>query len=300
MKALIIRVEGAGVYKDPRKSRTSDKVYDDTGKKGRYEKKTKKAAPYISVSSNTFSVKHVANLLRVLCGQRPVPSLRKTNIIGDICYEETAKKARVHIENDLFEETVTQIKSIKDSWNPSKAFYHLNGADMLITGGLMYWDRIKRFLGISLYENMIKTLKEIEAPQGITGPQAIEILNKNKNHPSVIDFCGLCKDEKRTSMINLIHGKDSITIHCGTGSKLNLLLVVRGVERMSKVTATIAVPIPEEMISQLKEGSGVATFLEGGFAYIEDIEDWSELLESDTVPVEEGEYVSDEITTNAR
>lgn len=292
MKALLIKVEGAGIYKDPRVSHSSDFMYDDNGKRRRFSERAKEATPYLSISPNTFSIKHVANLLRVLCGQRPVPTLRKTNIIGDPSYENVARKARVHINNDLFEETVTQIKSIKDSYNKSEAVYFLNGKIILKKGGLMYWDRIKRFLGMSLYEEMIGTLKEIGAPSNITGPQAIEILNKNKDHFSVINFCQNCKGKK--SMVDLIDGiKDQSSVHQGTGNKLNILLVGRGIEKVSKVTAMIAIPLPEEMINQLNEGSGVATFLEGGFAYIEDIEDWSELLESDTVPVEEGVYVSD-------
>ena len=293
MKALIIKVESAGIYKDPRNSHSSDFMYDDNGKTRRYAKK--KATPYLSVSPTTFSVKHVANLLRVLCGQRPVPTLRKTSIIGDSSYEDMAKKARVHIENDLFEETVTQIKSIKNSWNKSEAVYFLNGKVTSKRGGLMYWDRIKRFLGIHIYEEMISTLKIIGVLSDITGPQAIETLNQYKDHPSVKDFCQTCTDFNKKSMSDLINGikNDSSSVHQGTGSNLNRLLVVRGVERISKVTATIAIPISEEMINQLNGGSGVATFLEGGFAYIEDIEDWSELLESDTVPVEDGVYVSD-------
>ncbi len=296
MKALIIKIEAAGIYPDPRISRknryTSDYVYDDNGKRKRFA--NTEATPYLSVSPNTFSIKHVANLLRVLCGQRPVPTLRKTSIISDSFYEDVAKGARVFIENDLLEESVTQIKSVMDSFNKSEASYFLNGKTVLKKGGLMYWDRIKRFLGSYLYRDMINTLKDIRAQQGITGPQAIETLNKEKNHPSVINFCQNCEDSSKKSMSDLIKGiKDQSTIHCGTGSKLNLLLVGRGIEKVSKVTATIAIPVPEEIINQLNEGSGVATFLEGGFAYIEDIEDWSELLESDTVPVEEGVYVSD-------
>jgi len=293
MKALIIKVEGAGIYKDPRISRSSDFMYDDSGKTRRYGR-AKKATPYLLVNPTTFSVKHVANLLRVFCGQRPVPTLRRTGIIGDPFYENLAKEARVSIENCLLEEAATQIKSVKNSWNKSEVAYFLNGKITLKKGGLMYWDRIKRFLGISLYEEMISTLKEIGAPSEITGPQAIEILNKNKDHSSVINFCQYCKSQSKQSIVDLIDGiKDQSSVHQGTGSNLNRLLVNRGIERMSKVTATIAIPIPEEMFSKLNEGSGVATFLEGGFAYIEDIEDWSELLELDTVPVEEGVYVSD-------
>jgi hypothetical protein len=42
-------------------------------------------------------------------------------------------------------------------------------------------------------------------------------------------------------------------------------------------------------LKRIEAGTGVATFLEGGFATITDVEDWSELLELGTELTVEGE-----------
>ena len=62
-------------------------------------------------------------------------------------------------------------------------------------------------------------------------------------------------------------------------------MVNSGPENIVRISGTIFVPLDEELIRRLSQGCGVATILEGGLAYIEGIEEWSENLVFDAEPV---------------
>ena len=87
----------------------------------------------------------------------------------------------------------------------------------------------------------------------------------------------------------------SITIHAATvgTSNLNTLMVLGSPEIIEKFRAILYVPVEDSDIEKIKQATGIATFLEGGYAFVDGIEDWSELLEIDTVETVEGKYVSD-------
>jgi len=307
MKALVVRILDAGVFKDPRRSRSQDKMVDINGKTSRYDKRSRLSTPYLQVSSGALSYKHVANLLRVLFGQRPVPTIRNVHesFTGDPYYEKLAKKTRIKIETPIIsrekypstypEEILTTTKSIKDSWQTSTRPYYLDNNYVQIKGGLLYPDRLKRFLGDELYNKFKKLVSKFGSYRTIT--EAIELLNKNKNNSEVIAFCNECKKEKKTSLANMILNTNvvSITIHAATvgTSNLNTLMVLGSPEIIEKFRAILYVPVEDSDIEKIKQATGIATFLEGGYAFVDGIEDWSELLEIDTVETVEGKYVSD-------
>ena len=102
------------------------------------------------------------------------------------------------------------------------------------------------------------------------------------------NFCQKCIKAKRTTFVNIINpkgNKDSINFHYDQRSKLNIQMVNSGPEQINKISGTIFVPLEDELISRLSHGCGIATVLEGGLAYIEGIEDWSENLVFDAEPV---------------
>lgn len=285
MKVLIIKIKDAGIFNDPSKSKTKDKVLDFDGKRERTD--------YKDVPTGTFFYKNVANLLRVLFGERPVPTFRKVNsiFIGDAYYEELAKKCRVKIDTAIYdtdkvhdkpyygEECFTARKSIKDSWQKTSYNYTLDNKDIQIGGGLLYHDRLRRYLGNELYNEysiLVKSFGDVDTIQ-----QGIELLNKNKSNVEVLEFCNKCLDEKRKSLYNVIQNEGANSIHFHTYSPnypLDSLLICGGIEKIKKVSGTLYVPVTDEDIEKVKNSTGVASFLEGGIATVEEISDWNDMF----------------------
>ena len=134
-KALLIKFINAGIFPETRWS--SDKMYDLDGKTKR------KDAPVMQIPAKKFDWRHVSNVLHVLMGERPVPTIRKTLLKPDLSIQEAAKKALVTIDtpcNDRGYEGVEMMnarKSVKDAWQTSKIAYFLGGKPVQIKGGLL-------------------------------------------------------------------------------------------------------------------------------------------------------------------
>ena len=187
------------------------------------------------------------------------------------------------------EETTTVRKSIGDSWHPATRTYILDGGPVQVKGGLMYPDRLRRCIGDILFtqfNNLVDSFGGAETTQ-----KGIELLNVNKTDSRVIGFCATCVGQKRTSLSNIIlnQGANSVTIHASSSQPLNLLMACGTIDIIEKFNATLYVPVIDDDLKRIDAGTGVATYLEGGFATITDIEDWSELLEIDTELTVEGE-----------
>lgn len=303
MKALILKIRDAGVFRDPRISGSQDKVMDINGKVTRFDKRSQTCTPYLKIPAGRLGIKHVANILRVLWGTRPVPTLRKVydEFTGDPYFEDLAKKVRVKIDSlvlpadkvhkDAFypEETTTVRKSIGDSWQTATRPYFLDGSVVSVKGGLLYPDRLRRYIGDTLYVRFEALVKEFGGAPTIQA--GIELLNVHKADEAVKIFCAACVEQKRTSLSNIIlnQGANSVTIHASPSTPLNLLMASGTIDILEKFDATLYVPVTDEDLKKVADGTGVATYLEGGLVTIEGVEDWSELLELDTELTVEGE-----------
>lgn len=296
MKAIVASVRGAGIFKNPRTSYTKDKVYDLDGKQDRTK--------YIKVLGGRVSSGHIANLLRVLCGQRPVPQIRRVGFTGDPFYEEWAKEVRVSIQTPTNskgfypEELVTSIKSIRDSWQKTTHGYLLDNNVVSVKGGVLHWNRLRRHLGDSLYNDFVSVVSALcggPAETQFTGQGAIEFLNSKKYDKIVIDLCIRLKTNSRTSLVNVILNTkpESVSFQSEPSRPLNLIMVGGSPEQLQRFDAKLFIPADECRLMLLAKGTGIATFMEGGVVSIEDVEDWSEeIINAQTEATVEGEYVS--------
>jgi hypothetical protein len=303
MEALVVKIRDAGFFKNPRISKAQDKMVDINGKMSRYDKGSKPCTPYRRIPAGSLGINHVANLLRVLWGERPVPSLREVHVAftKDPYFEDVAKRVRVRIDSvilppdkvhkDSFypEETTTIRKSIGDSWQTATRTYTLDGRPVQVKGGLLYPDRLQRHLGDILFDQFNGTVKFFGGAE--TVQKGVELLNLNKIDVKVVAFCKACVEQKRTSLSNIILNQraESVTIHSSPSQALNLLMACGTIDIIEKFDATLYIPVTDSDLKRIKAGTGVATFLEGGFATIADTEAWTEMLEIDTEPTVEGE-----------
>jgi len=295
-KAVIIKFRGASIFTNRKPS--NDKAVTDTGWTGRDK------APRLEVPDDTLDARHVSNLLHVLMGERPVPTLRRSAMRRDESIYQCARRAVVRIEETSREETKTVRKAVKDSWNTATLWYELNGKQVKVKGGLLYHERLMRFLGDALYGSFLDVLGRLTGSSNprkeYTAHRGIEILNAHGNEPLVKKFSIQCRKGGRTALANLLETNGntaSITFHQGTGSRLNILVVNKGVEKVRRVSGTIFVPVEsDELLNRLTNGTGVATLLEGGFASLSGVEDWSEDLihGGKTVSEVEISHVSDQ------
>ena len=288
MQALIINVKDAGIFGNPRRSRTKDKVLSYSGVSDR------KNSPYFSTETGKFTVSHVANLLRVLFGERPVPTFRDTHdsFTGDPYFEELAKKTYIKVETPIFtrkvkdgeeghypDEKFTVRKSVSNSWNTSTSVYFIDGEYVQVKGGLLYPDRLKRYLGQELFNKFVALVNEYGGAFSIQA--GIELLNVHKKDKKVIDFCSECVEAKRSSIPNIITGSNPNSVSIQTFSSkypLNTLMTLGAVQNIEKVSATMYIPVSEEDLKRIDNATGVATFLEGGLVTIQGVEPWSEIL----------------------
>jgi hypothetical protein len=284
-KAILIRFCNASLFTNRR--RTSDKVVDGT------ERRKRDQVPQFDVPEGYIHLNHVSNLLHVLMGERPVPSLRKSMARPDPGILNAARQSRFRMEEISRQETKTVRKAVNDAWNTVTQFYYLNGKNVKVKGGLLYPSRLKRFLGEHLYQQFYDLVESYSGGKklgdDISVQQGIELLNQHSTDPEVRNFVEACKNARRKDLVNLI-GPDgnvqAISLHQGTGSKLNILLVNAGVEEVSRYSGVLFVPVEDEgLLLRLNHGTGVGTFLEGGCAFLCGVEDWSEDLVFDSKPV---------------
>jgi hypothetical protein len=253
-----------------------------------------------------MDVRHVSNLLHVLVGERPVPTFRNSHAKVDPDLESAASKARFRIEETSSREVKNSRKSVGDSYQTAKIDYRLKSGVKSIKGGLLYPARLKRYLGEELYLEFLELSDLLAASAGLTEfltiQRRIEVLSQHGDKQSVRDFGAKCKASRKTDIYNLIvpeGNSDSICMHqFRKDCPANMLLVPGGPETVSRYNGTIFIPTENQaLIERLGNGSGVATFLEGGFAYLQGIESWSEALvhgaESLTKYPRKSEHVSD-------
>jgi hypothetical protein len=284
-KALVVKFRNAAVFRNRKPS--SDKIFFGETRIPRRE------APMIAAPEGTLDERHVANLLHVLMGERPVPSFRPSMATADADIKEAAKGARFRMDEVSSMETKTCRKAVNDCWQTETNAYLLNGKSVAIKGGHLYARRLKRFLGEDLFERFEALAaiiaKESKIKRRLDTQQSIELLNAHGKDKRVAAFTQACRDAKRTDLANIIDPKgnnNSISLQSGTGTKLNVLLVGSGPETVSRYSGTIYVPIKSEaLLNRLNNGSGFGTLLEGGFASIVGIEDWSNDLIHDSKPV---------------
>jgi hypothetical protein len=215
---------------------------------------------------------------------------------------EMAKKSYVEMQV-IAEEEKTMRRALFNAYYKTPHPFFLNGKDVKVSGGYLYHDRLRLYLGEELYEKFLQVLEVVSGKKDpkkhFTAVKAIEFLNANNTHMAIMDYVQELIENQKKSVANLLAGSDkdlmSVTFQTGAGSKLNLLTINSGIERIRKFRGCIYVPVTEEQLKYFSKGSGVARLMEGGYVQIFGVENWSESLVCKAKSVREGEiYVPDQ------
>lgn len=247
---LILGFKNAGLFTN---KKSKDKVFDLGITKQRSE---------VDFYVEPITVNQISNMIHVLFGERPVPSLRSV-VYNRVDYLfNKAMESYVRIDSnqkynkfkDLMEyisETIQVKKGVWNAWNPIN---------------LIFWERVKQILEDD-YDSFISLLKDEFGldPESIS----FEDMRKkivNSSNENIKNFLINLKGKK--CLHNDIYSEISCELNANAKTAL---LVNRGVEKVIKLSGEILVPISDDDIIKLQNSKGCATILDGGLVYIKGI-----------------------------
>lgn len=270
---LFITFKNAAFFRDS--SRSKDFVFDLDGKKKRIE-----CEHYVE----PINVKHVANALHVLMGERPVPTLRKSNLkFVDEIYD-IAKNGYIRIDTytyknkyqniDVYPEEVTTIrKSVYNSYSTAPE--------------VISWERVRRLLENDLNDQFISLINDLMGfdvknnyPLCVDGVKALR--DNHINDPRLINFIDVLRKNKKQPMIDFINGsqkpsKNQLMANPNaTGAEPTFNSNPRtqittnfGVDKKTKISGRVIIGVDQKHLQKVKNNKGYAKILEGGYFYIE-------------------------------
>jgi hypothetical protein len=294
-KCLILGFKDAKLFRPNKK--TKHRILNEDGYKDREDK------DFVNTPFDTISKDHVANVLLVLAGQRPIPRLRESHakLEADKDIIELAKDARVRIERGnyydkegslkVFEEVFSTQKTLKNSKKATMTYFLNLDEKVLMKSILISWEKIKWHLGRDLFSLFKKMVIDVLGDEALQWKmtKVFEDLYHSKDE-KVKKFCETVGVPAQYKNILVLGKADPEFYYTGyTGFKhWHYSTICRGIEKVACLSGRIVIPVNEDDLQKFEKGNGVATLLDGGLVYIEDIVDNSELVFLNTEPVYEG------------
>ena len=288
MKCLILKFRNAGIFYDPLK-KSKDNVFYMYGmsmiKRGKY--------PHMDIPVGNLSKRHISNVLHVLMGERPAPSIRASLIKPIPAIQKLAEKSRVKVDSVItrnnngqdqyFTETKSIRKSISNAWPTAVHDIYLNGERNDLIGCLLTWEFIKSYLRDTpeLYNELVDLVKQKLGGKYLNErfEKVLGLLSKLSIEP----FIEKCKKMSKTPLAHVLSGTTYAARFFARNDYQCRLTVPKGVEKISRIDGTIYVPMGDNDLERIRNGPGSATILEGGVVFIEGVEDFSDNLVFDTI-----------------
>lgn len=260
IKYLEISFESARVFypfyrKNGKTFKTKDFVNDIEGKKSRAD------MPYYK---EPITANQVSNVIHVLFGERPKPSLRSSFIKRNDYYFNKAQESflkidtRTEIDQDgnvRYPKEITHLqKTVKNSWNNNPTINWEIVRRYTDTHFEWLRSELSKHLNDSIFSQpFYEVRKQIVANKSLLATLKDE-LQKREIYGL---FTYICDDKKSSDM---------------TRNKRITLTVNRGIDYISTLSGTIMVPVTHEDLERLSEVSkGVCTILDGGIAKIKSL-----------------------------
>lgn len=230
-----------------------------------------------------LTVYQISNVLHVLFGERPVPSLRKSNYSRNEYLFEKARNSylRINTIKDQFgrfpREKFRVKKSVKNSWVREITItwemikYYINDNEKYNIY-LKFLEEILGFYPMSMtYEKLIDYVRELPLE---TSRKIFDIIKDLKGCDGLCYGFGLYL---KNNIFSIGKIDKSVLVRRYYTNKTELFmttlrLINFGVEDIAKINGFILVPITNEDITTLKENStGTAKILDGGLVWIRGI-----------------------------
>lgn len=315
-KYLILQVRDTKLFK-PDKFKDSHRFLI-TGEKDSL-KRSKTAGSWVECPIDTFLASTVSNVLHVLAGERPVPTIRRNTLPcapQRVEYiDAIAKNALVEVisgiqrnkdgQTSLVYENLTTRKSSTSSTMPAQYPLSLE-TPCNKTLRMLSWDRFRAHLGHSLSGVLVQKFEDVLGTP-IGDLSLISVLRNvwRGMTPELRRFISdtKIKEPWKSLLLNGYKNEASgLKLGYTEVSKMTFLMTVsRGVEKVSIRDAIIYVPVSDEDIEMFNKGSGYATILDGGLVtlgyrgadrHLDSLEDISPMLTNNAVPVHNPEGLS--------
>jgi len=290
-KCLILDFKNAGLFipdfKDKHRMIENEEVSDRKG-----------SNRFIRVPFNTLLKEHVANVLLVLSGERPVPTVRKHGLFlkEDTSITNLANDAKVEIKEGIYTSKKGEIKLLQEVIAITKPLVSRKTFDSAINlRGLKImksivpsWEKIKWHLGLDLFSEFEKMVISVlgKKAKDMNMIKVFEELYRSQDK-KVKDFCNLAKVPKPYRML-LIKGKtkdQEIRGGFPGFTHWHFSNYTHGLEKTTKLSGRIYVPVNDSDLEKINKGSGYATLLDGGLVTIFDVVTNSEPLYNNAQPV---------------
>jgi len=281
---------------------SDDRVFD--GETGKFRRR--KIEEWVSIDPDNLHIKDVRNVIMVLCGQRPVPAFRspiykKYSLESDTykTIDNISKRSTFRIDSPIItgkdgkrryiNQTVTTRKCVINSWNPQQYPITLNGKES-ISGVRWSWLLQENFVDKETFDEFVLLLNKVLGRNIVPYHcELVPVLEEffNKKSPDKDAFVE--KIERKIGMTPFLHlligAPDKKHTHLN-GSTLYkgeqypsyyfASMVNKSVAQVCELCGEIFIYVYENELDLFRQGSGVASFLEGGLVRIKKIVDGNE------------------------
>ena len=266
-KYIIIKFRNAKLF---RNKKTKDKVFDDHERQ-----RDRKDIPWFK---EPITVHQVSNMLHVLFGERPIPTVRdvvlhygRNENIFNLAQDSLLRIDSLQVKNakgepELIQETTRLSKAVGNSWNPQSYPLH--------------WERVRKYMGAQ-FDEFVQHIEALLGPNQSKRPfkEVLDELHERKNESGVKQLIQYLKDSKRMPMVQSIE----TSIPSPEFNKVvgrTAVTVTSGVDKVSFLSGEILVPTNDEWLDRIRKYGGNPTILDGGMVWIHDVADEDDLSPS--------------------
>lgn len=295
MRMLHLRFNNAGVFPSTKKT---PKNWAFSEKDGKYCHQEIGAENF----ANPITTNIVANVLRAMCGDIPVPTLKPNDIGKNSIFDEMAKDAYVKYDaprmdnkgKPMFIETLNLNKShVPNSNSKATQVFHLFDGSTYIAKGAYNWHYFDETFSNDNpinKESLISFINEILKIDNARKYPFKEIVYQLSRYWHTEEFDNRVKvffSEKYTTnaingpwayiLFGCTYNNGALSYDIPTGSNSSFksktpLLYTRGIGNVMYINGDIWCPINEKIERFISINGGSATILDGGLAYIIGIE----------------------------
>lgn len=206
----------------------------------------------------------VANVLRTLMGERPLPTNRKTNIPETPEFLEMAEKSYIKYSTPkqrngkLIQDTCTLNKAPFNSFNNNPVYT---------------WEIIRKYLREREYfEKVVLFMENIFGENVIREiPFALLDKEKIKNHTEYQEFKKFLISIHRNGLIDFFEKGKATSITGWSIGGFSTLTFNSAPAKANVLSGTLLVPIEEKYIERIRNSKGISTILDSGVVLIEGI-----------------------------
>lgn len=219
-----------------------------------------------------ITVHHISNMLHVLFGKRPVPSLRKSIMKRDERLYQMANESYLRIDapkiysgksEDLKHDYIHEfIMTKKSQWNSWKNDVKPN------------WYLLKRFYVDRWDDYYTKLCSLFNDGDLINKYSVVEIIEKSKEFEKdfIINHFGDEFKRNGNAGVNMLFGGDHGVLFRNVGGNNLGYANLNGVERYKNLSGSILIRMSKNDLDVLNENSKLPTILDGGYVKINNIE----------------------------